>query len=130
MNVKKITGLDLLRLFGRDDLIRNVKEDRDFYLITSNGQLIVKEEIPFEPYVVVVTKNADFTEGRGPMMFDKVFTGVDSAVEYILDQSGIYGTEQGARNYAGVNIHGTPYCVSGFNGYDIILASINKGKKP
>jgi hypothetical protein len=128
VNVRKISGADMLRLFGRDELVSTIKKDRDFFLITSNGHLIVREEIPSDPYVVVVTKNADFTEGRGPMVFDKVFTGVDSAVEYIKNQSGIYGSQQGSSNYSGVNIYGTPYCVSGFNGYDIILAPIHKGK--
>lgn len=44
--------------------------------------------------VYVVKKNADFTEGRGPMMFHKVFVDEETAVDYIMDQDGVFGSPQ------------------------------------
>lgn len=45
-------------------------------------------------HVYVVLKNADFTEGRGPMLYHKIFKTQNLAHEYIMGKSGIYGTQQ------------------------------------
>lgn len=44
--------------------------------------------------VYIVMKNADFTEGRGPMLFDCAFEHGKDAVEYVSFQEGIYGSPQ------------------------------------
>lgn len=44
--------------------------------------------------VFIILKNADFTEGRGPMLFDRVFDTFDNADAYIMTQSGIFGSKQ------------------------------------
>jgi hypothetical protein len=44
--------------------------------------------------VVIVLKNADFTEGRGPMLFDNVFSSMEKAEAYVDDKKvGIFGFE-------------------------------------
>ncbi len=57
--------------------------------------------------VFVVKKNADFTEGRGPMLFNRIFSTFEAAEKYVLAQDGIYGSKQGKSAYGG------------YNGYDI-----------
>lgn len=49
--------------------------------------------------VVVVNKNADFTEGRGPMLVDKIFDSMEAAEAYISAQPGIYGSPQSKGKY-------------------------------
>lgn len=44
--------------------------------------------------VAVVLKNADFTEGRGPMLFHSVWDTYENAAEYVSRQDGIYGSKQ------------------------------------
>ena len=44
--------------------------------------------------IYIVTKNADFTEGRGPMLFHAAFITGEAAVEYVLQQQGIFGSAQ------------------------------------
>ena len=70
--------------------------------------------------VFVVLKNADFTEGRGPMLFHKVFATKKAAHDYIMDQEGIYGSKQGVSSY-------------GYNGYNIrevdVIESYDAGSK-
>ena len=65
--------------------------------------------------VAIVLKNADFTEGRGPMVFDKVFDTVEHAEAYIALQPGIYGSKQGKGTY-------------GWNGYDVKLCEVHGGE--
>jgi hypothetical protein len=64
----------------------------------------------------VVLKNADFTEGRGPMRFHKVFATLEAAETYVKKQEGIFGSPQVARPeryvFSGVEHFG-------WNGYDI-----------
>jgi hypothetical protein len=62
--------------------------------------------------VFIVTKNADFTEGRGPMMFHKAFATFGAAEAYVMSQDGIYGSKQGKSSYGG------------YNGYDIKEAPV------
>jgi hypothetical protein len=44
--------------------------------------------------IYCVLMNADFTEGRGPMLLHKVFDTRDAAHRYIMSQAGIFGSEQ------------------------------------
>jgi len=65
-------------------------------------------------FVFVVTKNTDFTEGRGPMMLHKVFASFDDAHKYIQDQEGIFGSAQSkAADY------GDKVTTWSYNGYGI-----------
>ena len=75
--------------------------------------------------VTIVFRNADFTEGRGPMLFDGAFSSLDKAKEYVNSKgSGIMGAKPDngmtfadwcmARNEKGHRIDG------GWGGYDII----------
>lgn len=44
--------------------------------------------------VSIVLVNADFTEGRGPMLFHKVFSTKEKAFDYVRKQEGIFGSKQ------------------------------------
>lgn len=122
MKYKIVTGKELFKLLERE-VPEPIIVDKDFLVVeTDYGILVYDTEYEdfFGGYgVFVVTKNVDFIEGRGPMVFHKVFTYSKDAIEYVMSQSGIYGSKQGISNYPGISIHGTPYCISGFNGYDI-----------
>lgn len=61
--------------------------------------------------VAVVMKNADFTEGRGPMVLHKIFDKVEHAEEYISKQEGIYGSKQEKGKY-------------GWNGYSVSIMEV------
>ena len=41
--------------------------------------------------VFCVMRNADFTEGRGPMRLDRIFLNRDDAVDYMDSQPGVMG---------------------------------------
>lgn len=43
--------------------------------------------------VYIVTKNRDFAEGRGPMLFHKAFITESKMIEYINSTTGIYGAK-------------------------------------
>jgi hypothetical protein len=126
MKTSVVTGREMLKLCNRANIISEVKTDVSFYLIEHAGQKLFIESITVESNstVCVVTKNSDFTEGRGTMKLHKVFGKMKAAIEYIMTQEGIYGSKQAVSNYAGVNVHGKPYCVSGFNGYDIKIIEV------
>lgn len=84
----------------------------------SNGEKVIIESTdPVDGWYVL--KNADFTEGRGPMVFHKVFKTLDSAVSYIMKQDGIYGSKQYCTVRASVNIDGEAYAYNQINGYDL-----------
>lgn len=57
-------------------------------------------------YVWVVKKNADFTEGRGPMRLHKIFAHESDARHWIMDQQGIYGSKQGVSSVGSNNYNG------------------------
>jgi hypothetical protein len=44
--------------------------------------------------IYVVTKNADFTEGRGPMLYHSTYRSLEGARNYVKDHAGIYGSPQ------------------------------------
>lgn len=66
--------------------------------------------------IAIVRKNADFTEGKGPMLFHKAFTNEQLAHDYIMMQPGIYGSKQG---FSGV--YGS---ISNYNGYSIEMVPL------
>lgn len=69
--------------------------------------------------VYVVLINADFTEGRGPMKFHKVFDTLDTARTYVMSQKGIFGSDQKEHHYSW-----TGKDKWSFNGYEIHLAPL------
>ena len=60
-------------------------------------------------------KNADFTEGRGPMLFHSVYDTFEAAEYFILNQDGIYGSKQGPSGY------GDNEKRKSYNGYEILI---------
>lgn len=72
----------------------------------------------------IVMKNGDFTEGKGPMLFDKVFKTIDGAHNYIMSKDGIYGTKQYFDFNYDVNIYGELFHTGFYNGYEIIKTKI------
>lgn len=94
---------------------------KEFVLVEHNDQMLVfdRDEWPNSADAWLVLKNGDFTEGRGPMHFHKLFHDLKDAFNYIMKQDGIYGSGQRTNNYSGVSIYGKPYCLSGFNGYEL-----------
>lgn len=44
--------------------------------------------------IFVVLRNADFTEGRGPMLIDTIFSTGPEAIKYVEAQQGIFGSKQ------------------------------------
>lgn len=68
--------------------------------------------------VFVITKNADWTEGKGPMIFDKVCSSMKSVRKYLNTKtSGIFGAKpkegQSFASWVIENKHG------GWAGYEI-----------
>ena len=122
-----VSGTQVLRNQGRHQEALEVTEDKMFLQVTSNGVTLYYDHTAFDPdtaNVFVVLKDADFTEGRGPMKYHNVFKYFDDAVAYVLKQRGIFGTEQYVDTKAGVNIHGRPYVYTTFNGYEILPTTL------
>jgi hypothetical protein len=108
----------LLDEFGRCgfETRHMAEQQRDNFLIQQ----------PFKKCVAVVLKNSDFTEGRGPTLFHKIFLSPSSAHEYIIRQVGIYSSvPQGSPSYYfGRNIHDNLYGDIRYDGYEIKLTNI------
>lgn len=66
--------------------------------------------------VYVVNKNADFTEGRGPMLLHRVFSTFSKAEDYIMAQEGIFGSAQ--RKGGQSRLFGSTF--THYNGYQIV----------
>ena len=64
--------------------------------------------------VTVILRNADFTEGRGPMMLHAIYDNLEAARTYIRSQKGIYRSPQ----YAEPKVYGN---TESWNGFNIIL---------
>lgn len=81
---------------------------------------------PFRDCVAVVLENVDHTEGRGPMLFHKIFLSPSSAHEYVIKQGGICSSApQGDPSYYfGKNINDELYGGIHYNGYEIKLVNI------
>ena len=71
--------------------------------------------------IAIVTKNADFTEGRGPMIFHRAYDSYDASVAYIQTQRGIYGSEQ-YKTATAMNLDN-----SHFNGYAVEMVELLSG---
>lgn len=68
----------------------------------------------------LVTRNADFTEGRGPMIPHKLFANPSDAYNYIMRQTGIYGSPQYCQLSLGINIYNDLFGYFNYNGYKIV----------
>jgi len=70
--------------------------------------------------IYIVKKNADFIEGRGPMIIDKIFLKKEDAVAYIKNNKGIMGGNQ--YDKPTIYQNGKVECWNGFdiNEYDVI----------
>jgi hypothetical protein len=124
MKVSKVSSQQMFNELGVDH--SKVTVPADFFRIqTNSGPVLFFKTFELgNSSVFVVTRNADFTEGRGPMIFHKVFSDFDVAVAYVLTKEGIYGSAQRAAVYAGINIKGEPYVMSTFNGYEISISAL------
>ena len=67
-----------------------------------------------------VLRNADMTEGRGPMLLDKAFTTYPAAYNYVQTKFGVMGTEQ----YLSPAYPNPKSNVEHFNGYDIVPVEV------
>lgn len=65
--------------------------------------------------VFIVLKNADFTEGRGPMRFHSVWGNWEDADHYVMNQCGIFGSPQ----YLDKRLSKPSEGRWSYNGYDI-----------
>jgi hypothetical protein len=131
--IDKISGTTMLRETIHNDkfleeTLAQIKNDTTKFVRIQykNHSLYFKESScpdihTLEELIAIVLKNNNFLEGRGAMVYHKTFKYLENAFDYILVQPGIFGSQQGVNNYPGVSIQGEPYCVSGFNGYNIIL---------
>lgn len=72
--------------------------------------------------VYIVLKNADFTEGRGQMLFHRVYDSMKAAHQYVMSKDGIFGSKQGVSGYN----YSDPEKghLVGYNGYQIIKAPL------
>ena len=87
------------------------------------------------PNVYVIKRNADMTEGRGPMVIDIIVDSLDLAKKYVLAQRGIMGSsiDPNPKVYA-PKMYNVQYaytigqrmsnCVWSYNGWDIEEFSI------
>ena len=64
--------------------------------------------------IYIVEKNADFNEGRGPMIFHKVFPSFEAAYCYVQKQGGVFGSAQDP-----IGDHYPQWKQWSFNGYCI-----------
>lgn len=133
MKVEQFSGKEFIKTnFPNFVEIYKIQNDRTFVgYETKYGMFIPSRQeqdnsfIEFsEKYVFVVLKNADFTEGRGPMRLHKIFKTLDNAISYILAQNGVYGSKQYMAIQYGVNINKEPFLYTYFNGYDIKIVEI------
>lgn len=77
------------------------------------------------PEAWAIFKNADFTEGRGPMLMYKVYYNLKDAHDYVMQSEGIYGSSQYENYSMGINIDGEAYAYKLYNGYEIQPLFIN-----
>lgn len=71
--------------------------------------------------VYMVLKNTDFTEGRGPMVFHKLFRTMEAARNYVSRKPGIFGSKQ--YQDKGLSIEKSEW----WNGYSIQEVQIENG---
>lgn len=99
--------------FSLRQIVQEVK-DKTPYGMRFINKWIAMDDIknPAKKKVGVVLMNADWTEGRGPMLFHKVFESVEKAEDYVKKQEGIMGSKQ----YDSPRVYGNTLS---YNGYDI-----------
>ena len=56
-------------------------------------------EAKYPNHVFIVMRNADMTEGRGPMVFDRVYGDITRALNYIENTRGVMGGRTGLRHH-------------------------------
>lgn len=80
--------------------------------------------------VYVVRKNADFTEGRGPMLLHKIFSDAPLARAYVERQKGIYGSPQGLNKHYEEDdeYHYNGYSIQGVKVLDSLISDEEKEK--
>jgi hypothetical protein len=71
--------------------------------------------------VFIILKNSDFTEGRGPMLFDRVFDTFSAADQYVMGKSGIFGSEQCRDERSALDAQSGRWT---YNGFDIQEANV------
>lgn len=99
-----------------------ILSDVDVYTIdTKYGIYVFADDVEISSQsIFVVLKNSDFTEGRSPMRPTNAFIDIGDAIDFIMKQGGIYGSEQYMQLRGDVRrFDGTAYCYTEFNGYDI-----------
>lgn len=67
--------------------------------------------------IYIVNKNADFTEGSGPMLFHLAFEYSEDAINYVEKQEGIFGSPQKIER----NKYGYFATANGYNIEEVIL---------
>jgi|GEM_PF-6445564 len=73
--------------------------------------------------VTAVYKNTDRTEGKGPMVLDRLFTSHSDAVEYVETQKGIYDVPvKTERGYSGWELRTTSVAESLDDVPDVLVA--------
>lgn len=117
-----LPDFEVNRLTNRQEtfvrLLDDDEEDITYSIVLTNEEF---EKLGNGFKVVAVFKNADFTEGRGPMCLDKVFKKITNAFKYVEAQKGIFGSKQKLSINAGVNCYGEGYIYNDLNGYSIEL---------
>jgi len=128
VKVMTVTGIEMLKLAGKGELVPQVKKDNEFIRIICDGinHFYPKYDLSEGTFVYAVLKNRDFIEGGGPMVLHKIFKRFDKAVSYIMGQDGIYSSKQYVQTYAGVAVDGEPFAWTSFNGYEIRIVKIEE----
>lgn len=89
---------------------------------TKEKAATVANKANFNYDAFIVLKNADFTEGRGPMLYNALFNDYDKAVAYAMSHEGIFGSKQGPEITMMLNTSNEVFGYVRFNGYKIIPA--------
>lgn len=111
-------------------IIKNMSErDFDFFKKMADTEFERQDyrmandvELNTPTNIYVVLKNADFTEGRGPMLYHAVFRNKEHAVNYIMDQDGIFGSTQNSTPSSRTNAAGTMH--EYYNGYTLLTTPV------
>lgn len=133
MKVHKLTSSEVLKQLStapeasKASDLRKLRTQREHFIgvFGEHTFIIVGSPSDYEDKVFVVLRNADFTEGRGPMLVDSVYSTMEKAIDYILTRDGIYGSKQRITHMIGVNIRGELYAYSTFNGFEIRPTVLN-----
>ena len=136
MNIGEV--FDVTKTKNFHNYAKDVKCENPFtFFITSGGYVTIPDEVGFASFKesqearkryltkdytnhgYLVLRNADFTEGRGPMIPIEVFRNANEAHNFIMAKQGIYGSPQNHSISFGVSVKGNLYCMINYNGFDI-----------